>query len=101
MPAGFADDQRSPQYWRMLEAEASILATKMTDPEPKRIMLSIAEAYKRLAVRAELRDPRPLIDNASFGPEVLKAIGEAFDAAWMEIADNYGSVAKPRERTRG
>ena len=41
----------------------------MADPGPKWIMLSIAEAYKRLAESAELRDPQQLIDNASFGPE--------------------------------
>ena len=30
---------------------------------------------------------RQLIDGASFGPEALKAIGDAFDAAWAEIAE--------------
>jgi hypothetical protein len=34
---------------------------------------------------------RRLIDGAAFGPETLKAIGEAFDKAWGEIAGNYGS----------
>jgi hypothetical protein len=100
MPAGSADIQRSAQNWRMLEAEARILASTMTDPAPRRIMLSIAEAYKRLAMRAELREPRPLIDNASFGPELLKAIGEAFDMAWTEIADNYSNVTAERETGR-
>lgn len=33
---------------------------------------------------------RRLIDGASFGPDTLKAIGEAFDAAWAEIAGNFG-----------
>lgn len=56
-----------------------------------------AEAYKRLAVRAELREPQALIDNASFGPEVLKVIGEAFDEAWTEIADNSSNVPVERE----
>jgi hypothetical protein len=27
---------------------------------------------------------RQLIDGASFGPDALKAIGEAFDVAWAE-----------------
>ena len=35
---------------------------------------------------------RQLIDGASFGPEALKAIGEAFDAAWAEIAGDFGNV---------
>jgi hypothetical protein len=34
---------------------------------------------------------RRLIDGASFGPEAVKAIGEAFDRAWADIADHFGS----------
>jgi len=37
----------------------------------ERVLLSIAEADKRLAERAALREPRPLIENASFGPEIF------------------------------
>jgi hypothetical protein len=33
---------------------------------------------------------RQLIDGTSFGPEALKAIGAAFDAAWAEVAGNFG-----------
>ena len=33
---------------------------------------------------------RQLIDGASFGPEALRAIGEAFDTAWADIAGNFG-----------
>ena len=33
---------------------------------------------------------RQKIDGAAFGPEALKVIGQAFDAAWAEIADNFG-----------
>ena len=33
---------------------------------------------------------RKLFDGASFGPEALKAIGQAFDEAWQEIAGNFG-----------
>jgi hypothetical protein len=44
---------------------------------------------------------RRLIDGASFGPAAMKAIGEAFDAAWTEIAANFGSAAgRRREGTR-
>lgn len=31
-----------------------------------------------------------LIDGASYGPEALKAIGRAFDEAWLQIAGNFG-----------
>jgi hypothetical protein len=34
---------------------------------------------------------RQLIDGASFGPDALSVIGKAFDAAWVEIADNFGN----------
>ena len=31
---------------------------------------------------------RQLIDGASYGPETLKAMGQAFDEAWQSIAGN-------------
>jgi len=34
---------------------------------------------------------RSLIDGASFGPDALKAIGQAFDEAWKQIAVNFGN----------
>jgi hypothetical protein len=33
---------------------------------------------------------RQLIDGASYGPETVKAMGEAFDQAWAEISGNFG-----------
>jgi hypothetical protein len=32
---------------------------------------------------------RAVIDGAAFGPEALKAIGQAFDQAWAEIAEHF------------
>ena len=32
---------------------------------------------------------RSLGDGAAFGPEAVKAIGQAFDEAWAEIAANF------------
>jgi hypothetical protein len=43
---------------------------------------------------------RQLIDGASFGPDALKAIGEAFDAAWAEIAGNFGDDPADTENAR-
>jgi len=40
------------------------------------------------------------IDGASFGPDALKAIGEAFDAAWAEIASNFGTDPADIDRAR-
>jgi hypothetical protein len=53
MSADASDAERNAEHWRKLEAEAR--GTK-TDPEPRRIMLFIAEGYKLLANRAGLRN---------------------------------------------
>ena len=47
------------EHWRTLAAEARARADEMSDPEAKRIMVSIAEGYKRLARRADAgKNPR-------------------------------------------
>jgi hypothetical protein len=43
---------------------------------------------------------RHLIDGASFGPEAVKAIGAAFDAAWAEISANFGNDPVDLEKAR-
>jgi hypothetical protein len=43
---------------------------------------------------------RKLIDGAAFGPDALKAIGEAFDAAWAEIEGNFGNVPIDNDNAR-
>jgi hypothetical protein len=43
---------------------------------------------------------RHLIDRASYGPETLKAMGQAFDEAWREIAGNFGSDPTEIEAVR-
>jgi hypothetical protein len=43
---------------------------------------------------------RQLIDGASFGPDALKAIGAAFDAAWAEICNNFGGDPIDMEKAR-
>ena len=42
------------ERWRRLEAQALTAAASMTDLEPRRVMHSIAAAYRRLAERAEM-----------------------------------------------
>src|SRR5689334_18340449 len=37
---------------------------------------------------------RKLIDGASFDSEVVKAMGQAFDQAWNDIAANFGTDPK-------
>jgi hypothetical protein len=41
-----------------------------------------------------------LIDGASFGPDTLKAIGQAFDQAWAQIAGNFGDDPSDIESAR-
>jgi hypothetical protein len=43
---------------------------------------------------------RQLIDGASFGPEVLKAIAQAFDDAWAAIESHFGTDPYDIERAR-
>jgi len=49
------DSERDARFWRGLETEMRANAARMTDAEPRRIMLFIAESYKLLADRAEFR----------------------------------------------
>ena len=34
---------------------------------------------------------RRRMDGASFGPDALKAMGEAFDAAWEHVRESFGA----------
>jgi hypothetical protein len=43
---------------------------------------------------------RQLIDGAAFGPEAMKAIGQAFDEAWIEIAGNFGNAPVDLDNAR-
>jgi hypothetical protein len=43
---------------------------------------------------------RQLIDGASFGPDTLKALGQAFDEAWQDIAGNFGDDPQDVEQAR-
>jgi hypothetical protein len=43
---------------------------------------------------------RKLIDGASYGPEALKVISQAFDLAWSEIGQNFGTDPNDIERAR-
>ena len=43
---------------------------------------------------------RALIDGASFGAETVKAMGEAFDQAWVRIAPTFDNVPEEIEGAR-
>jgi hypothetical protein len=43
---------------------------------------------------------RRLIGGASFGPEAVKTMAEAFDRAWTEVAGNFGTDVRTVEVAR-
>ena len=43
---------------------------------------------------------RKLIEGASFGPETLKTLFQAFDEAWVVLAPRYGNDATAIEAAR-
>ena len=43
---------------------------------------------------------RRIIEGAAFGPEVIEAARAAFDAAWAEIADRFGTELREAARER-
>jgi hypothetical protein len=45
-------DRDDTERWKSLAKEASIMAQEIVDPNAKRVLLFIAEAYCRLAERA-------------------------------------------------
>jgi hypothetical protein len=46
-------DCENPSRWWALAAEARTVAIELTDPQARKVMLTIAEGYERLARRAE------------------------------------------------
>ena len=90
----------SSKHWRRLEAEARLLALSMSDPKAKRAMLSVADAYGSLALHTNALKAEKLMNGISFGPEALKTIGAAFDAAWEDIADHFRSEPAAQEEAR-
>src|SRR5688572_26381785 len=50
--------------------------------------------------RREEMKARRMIDGASYGPDVLKVVGQAFDEAWHEIAGNFGDDPTEIETAR-
>ena len=50
--------------------------------------------------RSSAMRARKLIDGSSFGPETVKAMGQAFDQAWAEIAAHFGDNPTQIENAR-
>jgi len=70
--------------------------------------LNTARHHSSLVLRAVLpagkksttMKARQLIDGASFGPETLKVIGDAFDQARVQIESNFGGDPNDIQRAR-
>jgi hypothetical protein len=41
-----------------------------------------------------------MVSGASYGPEALKVVGQAFDEAWFQIAGNFGDEPGDIEKAR-
>jgi len=66
-------------------------------PHPGVLFQPLARGVK---VRELAMKARRLIDGTAFGPETLKALGEAFDQAWAQIAGNFGDSPTQVENAR-
>jgi hypothetical protein len=60
----------------------------------------VADGYGSLAMRADAQRAEKLMNGISFGPEALKAIAAAFDAARGDIADHFRSEPAAKEAAR-
>jgi hypothetical protein len=45
-------------------------------------------------------DAHALIESTSYSPESLKAMRQAFDEAWQQVAGNFGDDTSDAERAR-
>jgi hypothetical protein len=52
-------------------------------------LLNFFAAIDQVGKEEPAMEARRLIDSASFGPDTLKAIGQAFDEAWADIEGNF------------
>jgi len=43
---------------------------------------------------------KQMVSGASYGPEALKVVGQAFDEAWFQIAGNFGDEPGDIEKAR-
>ncbi len=60
-----------------------------------------APTHHRLAaIRGGPVKARLLISNASYGPESLKILFEAFDSAWLQLSPSYGNDPQAVEAAR-
>jgi|RhiMetdeSRZDD1v2_1073273.scaffolds.fasta_scaffold358380_2 hypothetical protein len=63
------------------------------------VIEGIYNARDQRRMRANVQ-ARGMVDAASYGPDTLKAIGQAFDEAWASIAGNFGDDPADVERAR-
>jgi hypothetical protein len=75
------------ERWQTLAVEARSAADELTDPEAKRIMLSIADGYEVLARRAEARKKDHKVCDTSHHATALGRERELGHATGCSILD--------------
>jgi hypothetical protein len=53
-----------PKLWHDCAADACVSAEQMIDPDSKRLMLEIADGYRKLSRRSEERRPKDMPENS-------------------------------------
>lgn len=61
---------------------------------------SISRLERKRRTAESVMRARALIDGASFGPDALKAIGQAFDQAWSEVGFYFDGDPDVRDGAR-
>jgi hypothetical protein len=88
------NSERDGAFWRKFEDEARAIAAGMTDPQPRRRMLLIAEYYKLLADRAEIRKRHKGVIRGS----CEHVVGKRGDAADVVLVHAETQEDPPRVR---
>ena len=87
---------------KMMLADDQIAAKLKAAPEPSWFdpCYPSHTVFPRLNKWSCGMNARALIDEASFGAEAVKAMGEAFDQAWARIAPTFGNLPQEVETAR-
>ena len=89
----------NPKYWRRLEAEARVIAVSMGDPELNASCFTWPPGTSGLPSGPNCKTRSGMLTAHPMGRNP-KVMGEAFDLAWSEIADNFGADRAEAETVR-
>jgi hypothetical protein len=93
--AAVADgDKRHLRIDELAERAAEAMLARVIAGTHAACVVVVARAWE------SAMEARQRIAGASFGPKALRVIGQAFDAAWVEIAGNFGNDLPQIEAAR-